>query len=144
MSFSLDLSKFRNITKDNAEVIIIKSFLGLTTDATKDIAVDEGRARNSFFPAINKFSTELPTEDDKSGLKSIARVKAESNKFRLGDTLTWTSNLPYIKKIEFGLFMPKDSKKVTGGFSNKSPAGFLGRNVTRWQEYIDTQARKVK
>ena len=131
MSFSLDLSKFANLTDNKMEKVVIKSFLGLTTDITKGIPVDEGRARNSFFPAINKFSEELPNEDDKSGNKSKARVIRESNKYKLGDMLSFTSNLSYIVSLE-------------KGHSNQAPTGFVELNVIRWQTYIDEQTRKLK
>lgn len=140
-NFALDLSKFANLTENEMEKTVIGSFIGLTTDITRDIPKDEGRAINSFFPAINKFSAELPTEDDLSGNKSIARATAEANKYKLGDTLTFTSNIDYIIPLEFGLY--NSGPKIINGFSKKAPKGFLRVNLLRWQTYLDKQARKL-
>jgi len=143
MSFSLDLSAFAKHANGNMEKVVSKTFFDLTSAITKDIPVDTGRARNSFFPAINKFSTEVPNDSDKSGSKSIARVSSELNHYRLGGMLTFTSNLPYIKTLEYGLFVPKNSAKVVGGFSAKAPKGFVGLNIIRFQKFVDKNAKAL-
>lgn len=131
-SFALDLSKFSNLTEEKLRIVAVKSFLGLDTDVINDSPVKEGRLRNNWFPAINKFSDETTEEADKSGAKAIARAEREFNKFKLGDTMTLTNNLPYARRIEFE------------GWSKKAPAGMVRINVTRWQQHLDTQARKLK
>jgi hypothetical protein len=131
-SFSLDLSKFASLTEDKMEKVVIKSFIGLSTDVIKDSPVLSGRLRANWMPDINKFDNSTTEATDKSGAKTIANVIDEANKFKLGDTLTLSQNLPYAIPIEFHQW----SKKAKGGM--------LRLNVLRWQEYVDEQARKLK
>lgn len=130
-SFALDLSKFVDLTEDKMEVVVKKSFIGLSADIIKDTPVDQGRLRGNWFPDVNKFSSETTEAADPSGAKTIAKVAAETNKFRLGDTLTLTNNMPYAERIEFE------------GWSKKAPQGMVRINILRWQTYLDKEARKL-
>ena len=131
MSFSLDLSKFTHLTEDKLEKVVKKSTFGLFSDVIRDIPVLSGRARGSFFVDINKFSDKLPDSDDKTGSVSIARTAKDVNEYKLGDMISFTSNIPYIQRLE-------------DGYSNKSPQGFVSLNAERWQTHLDKQARKNK
>lgn len=148
MSFSLDLSKFANLTEDKMEKVVIKSFIGLSTDIIKGTPIDEGRLRGNWFPAVNKFDNSTTENKDKSGSKTIANVARESNKFKVGDTLTLSNNLPYARVVEFGLFADvvgyADGPKTINGFSTQAPQGMVRINVLRWQQYLDIQARRLK
>ena len=132
MSFALDLKKFADLTEDKMEVVVKKSFIGLSSDIIKDTPVDKGTLRANCFPAVNKFDDSTTKATDKSGAGAIANVRDEANRYRLGDTLTLSNNLPYAQRIEFE------------GWSKKAPAGMVRINVIRWQQHLDEQARKLK
>lgn len=93
-----------------SEAKIKKAFMGLSTDIIMDTPVLSGRLRNNWFPSVNKGSNET-TERTENG--AIGRVNAV--KFKLGDTLYLTNNLPYAKRIEFT------------GWSKKAPSGWYER-----------------
>ena len=111
---------------------IQKAFTGLARDIKYDTAADTGRLRNNWFPSVNKPSTET-TESTSDQVMS----RVEALKFKLGDTLYFTNNLPYAEKIEFGLYpSPSKTGKTVNGFSTKSPQGMVRRNIIKWSKYF--------
>ena len=133
MSFALDLSKFSKLTEKKMETVDKKVFIDLSTAIIKDTPVLSGMLRNNWFPAINKFSDDETTIKDKSGEIAISRTVILSNKYKLGDILTLTNNLPYAPRIEFLKW-----SKI------KAPRGMVRINITKWQSWVDKEARKVK
>jgi len=132
MSFSLDLSKFAKLTEDKAEKVVKKASIGLFSDIIKDTPVLQGRLRANWQLGINKFIDTNLIAKDKSGNKTIANMKSDVNAFQMGDTITFSNNMPYAHRIEFQ------------GWSKKAPAGMVRINVDRWQQHLDIQARKLK
>ena len=112
---------------------ILSAFTGLTRDIKRDTAADTGRLKNNWFPSVNKGSNET-TESTSDQV--MARV--EALRFKLGDTLYFTNNLPYAEKIEFGLYpSPSKTGKTVGGYSVKSPQGMCRKNVIKWEKYFN-------
>jgi len=109
--------------------------------ATAATPVDTGRARNGWHVTIGSRSGA-----DQQGGKSIEGVlqkgKRAIDKATLGDVIWIQNNVPYIRVLEFGLFVPpdpgpsKDRRKgrfgrilVRGGYSVQAPTGMLGDAV---------------
>ena len=116
-----------------SEAKIKKAFIGLSTDIIMDTPVLSGRLRNNWMVSVNKGSNETT---ERTGNESIGRVNAV--KFKLGDTLYLTNNLPYAEKIEFGLYpSPSNTGKTVGGYSVKSPQGMCRKNVIKWEKYFN-------
>ena len=132
----------------------------MSTAIIKDTPVDSGRLRNNWFPAINKFSAKTTKYTGKEGNARINDAIRVGNSFDLGDTITITNNLPYVKDIEFGLY-PKQPKYGTyvksqkgkftkyeirsvNGFSAKAPQGMVRINIVKWQKNVDEEVRKLK
>ena len=111
---------------------ILSAFTGLTRDIKTDTSADTGRLKNNWFPSVNKGSNET-TESTSDQV--MARV--EALRFKLGDTLYFTNNLPYAEKIEFGLYpSPSKTGKTVGGYSVKSPQGMVRKNIIKWSKYF--------
>ena len=102
-----------------SEAKIKKAFVSLSTDIIMDTPVLSGRLRNNWMVSVNKGSNETT---ERTGNESIGRVNAV--KFKLGDTLYLTNNLPYAERIEFM------------GCSAKAPNGMVRRNLMRWEKYF--------
>ena len=102
-----------------SEAKIKKAFIGLSTDIIMDTPVLSGRLRNNWFPSVNSGSN---AKTDETSNQAIGRVSAV--KFKLGDTLYLTNNLPYAKRIEFD------------NWSAKAPAGMCRKNIIRWEKYF--------
>ena len=114
---------------------VLSAFIGLSNDIRYDTPKDTGRLRNNWFPSVNSGSNET-TESTSDQV--MARV--EALRFKLGDTLYLTNNLPYAEVIEFGLY-PNPPKNGTGktvnGYSTKSPAGMCRKNIIKWEKYFN-------
>lgn len=165
-SFELQLKEFENMTAEKSEKLFRKVCFDLSSSIIRDVPVDEGRAKGSFFPDIDSISNQENGENDtdKSGNKSISRVKSKTNSLQLGSYFSLTSNLDYITTLEFGLY-PNPVKNGTpyqiadrdgfitetgfvklseNGFSKKAPAGFLGINVMRFQNFVNQANKDIK
>ena len=165
-SFELQMKEFENMTTKKSELLFKKVCFDLSSSIIRDVPVDEGRAKGSFFPEINQISNEENGEKDtdKSGRKSISRVKSKTNSLQLGNYFSLTSNLDYITTLEFGLY-PNPVKNGTpyqiadrdgfitetgfvklseNGFSKKAPAGFVGINVMRFQNFVNQANKDIK
>lgn len=165
-SFELQLKEFENMTAEKSEKLFRKVCFDLSSSIIRDVPVDEGRAKGSFFPDIDNISIQENGENDtdKSGNKSISRVKSKTNTLQLGSYFSLTSNLDYITTLEFGLY-PNPVKNGTpyqiadrdgfitetgfvklseNGFSKKAPAGFVGINVMRFQNFVNQANNDIK
>ena len=165
-SFELQIKEFENMTAEKSEKLFRKVCFDLSSSIIRDVPVDTARAKGSFFPEVNKISNEVNGENDtdKSGNKSISRVKLKTNNLELGSYFSLTSNLDYITTLEFGLY-PNPVKNGTpyqiadrdgfvtetgfvklseNGFSKKAPAGFVGINVMRFQNFVNQANKDIK
>ena len=128
-----DINAFKVKAMAQSEAKIKKAFVGLSTDIIMDTPVLSGRLRNNWMVSVNKGSNETT---ERTGNESIGRVNAV--KFKLGDTLYLTNNLPYAERIEFGLYpSPSKTGKTVGGYSVKSPQGMCRKNVIKWEKYFN-------
>ena len=127
------IADFKVKAMAQSEAKIKKAFIGLSSDIIMDTPVLSGRLKNNWFVSVNQGSNETT---ERTGNESIGRVNAV--KFKLGDTLYLTNNLPYAEKIEFGLYpSPSKTGKTVNGFSAKAPAGMCRKNIIRWEKYFN-------
>ena len=118
-----------------SEAKIKKAFIGLSTDIIMDTPVLSGRLRNNWFPSVNQGTDKTTKYTGEKGSAATNRVSAV--KFKLGDTLYLTNNLPYAERIEFGLYpSPSKTGKTVGGYSVKSPQGMVRKNIIKWSKYF--------
>ena len=102
-----------------SETKIKKAFMGLSTDIIMDTPVLSGRLRNNWMVSVNQGTNETTDETSNQAIGRVSSVK-----FKLGDTLYLTNNLPYAKRIEFD------------NWSAKAPAGMCRKNIIRWEKYF--------
>lgn len=102
-----------------SEAKIKKAFMGLSTDIIMDTPVLSGRLRNNWMVSVNKGTNKTTDETSNQAISRVSAVK-----FKLGDTLYLTNNLPYAKRIEFD------------GWSAKAPAGMCRKNILKWSKYF--------
>ena len=116
------IHEFKVKAMAQSEAKIKKAFVGLSTDIIMDTPVLSGRLRNNWFPSVNQGTDKTTKYTGEKGSAATNRVSAV--KFKLGDTLYLTNNLPYAERIEFK------------GWSNKAPQGMCRKNVIRWEKYF--------
>ena len=132
MSFSLDLSKFSNLTEKKLETVVKKTFIDLSTAVIKDTPVLSGRLRNSWFVAVDGFAKGVSDSTSK-GDEVISEMISDTNEFKIGKMISLTNNIPYAMRIEYD-----------GWSAIKAPKGMVGLNVQRFQKWIDKNAKGVK
>ena len=83
--------------------------LGIMRDTIKDTPVDTGRLRNNWFASIGKpviqersLGSTKKGNPSKSAGDAQANAKDVASKFKMGDDIYFTNNLPYAMMVEFG------------------------------------------
>jgi len=130
MSFTLDLSKFANLTESKMKQVITKTGIDLGQSIISDTPVDSGRLKGNWQPDINAYDETTTETTDKSGGATLARVATRFNGYKTGDTLTLSNNLPYAYHIEF-----------LGHSKIKAPKGMVRLNVLKFQQFVNKNAR---
>ncbi len=72
--FAIDLKKFGEVTREQAQVIFQKIAIDLDTRVVLGTPVDTGRARGNWFPSINTPATGVTDATDPSGSAAIAAL----------------------------------------------------------------------
>ena len=116
---SQEIKSFSVKAMATSEAKIKKAFMGLSTDIIMDTPVLSGRLRNNWMVSVNQGSNQTTNETSNQAIGRVSAVK-----FKLGDTLYLTNNLPYAKRIEFD------------NWSAKAPAGMVRKNILRWSKYF--------
>lgn len=139
-TLGINIDKIIAKTKGNASQIARKIGFELQTRVIQKSPVDTGRLRGNWSIAINNIeSADYPA--DKSGLAGVTRGLSTLSKFNLGDTIFITNNLPYVAKLEFGLYGNGD--KTVGGFSKQAPHGFIRITHQEVASGLEDIARKA-
>ena len=134
-SFTSQMKQFENMTEKKAEQVFRQTCFGISNEIISKTPADTSRAKNNWFPDINKFSTETTEETNPRG--SIDEVNKVTSKLKLGTTFTLSNNLDYIEKIEYGLFTTKaETEKTINGFSKKAPRGMVGVALQLFDSYV--------
>lgn len=135
-SFELQIKEFENMTAEKSELLFKKVCFDLSNSIIMDSPVDTGRLRSNFQPDIDNTEKSILESEDKSGSATVAKVSTTTNKLKLGQYFTLTNNLDYAIHLEFGT--------AKFGFSPKSPKGFIGINVMRFQNFVNQANKEIK
>jgi len=115
--FAIDLRKFGDVTREQAELIFRKITLDLDTRIVLGTPVDTGRARGNWFPSINTPSNEIDLDAaDKTGAEASGRLNSVVAGAKYGSVVWFTNNLPYILPLE-------------NGSSQQAPQGMVDLNL---------------
>ena len=129
MSFATQMRAFENLTTDKAEKVFRKTCFEISNEVISNTPVDSGRAKNNWFPDINKFSSETTEATNKQG--SINLVSGATNRLQLGTTFTLSNNLPYIVKLEYG-------------WSKQKPNGFVAITIQKFDTILKNVNQGIK
>ena len=120
-NFATQMKQFENLTTDKAEKVFRKTCFEISNEVISNTPVDTSRAKNNWFPDINKFSSETTETTNKQG--SINLVADTTNRLQLGTTFTLSNNLPYIVKLEYG-------------WSKQKPNGFVAITLQKFDTIL--------
>jgi hypothetical protein len=104
--------------------------------------VDSGAAKNNWVFSAGTSPDTKSIEQETYDKKASATKRAVTNGLKRANVLSGpkavpgtnyylTNSLDYIMKLELGLYQPKNSDKVAGGFSKQAPGGFIRKNVRK-------------
>lgn len=109
MSFASQVDKMADKAAVRTSKMVRGTVLGIMRDTIKDTPVDSGRLRNNWFASIGQpVSQEREMGKTKKGNTSKAASASNANavdvanKFKMGEEIYFTNNLPYAMVIEFG------------------------------------------
>lgn len=139
-TLGIDISKIIAKAKGNGEAVARHVGLSLDTKAIIKTPADQGTAKNRWAVGLNMIDG-AEYGDDKSGVEAIARGSRELSKYKIGDTIYVTNNIPYIHKLEFGLY--GDGPKTIGGYSIQAPQGFVRITYQEVSSDLERMARGV-
>lgn len=120
-NFATQMKQFENLTIDKAEKVFRKTCFEISNSVISNTPVDTGRAKNNWFPDINKFSSNITDTTNKEG--SINLVTNATPKLKIGDTFTLSNNLPYIERLEYG-------------WSKQKPNGFVAITIQKFDTIL--------
>jgi hypothetical protein len=121
-TLGIDIDRIINKAKENGAAVARKVALELQAKVIEKSPVDTGMLRANWNVSLNLMDT-AEYSSDMSGSTAIARGVGELFSFKVGDSIYITNNLPYVGKLEFGLY--GDGEKTSGGFSKQAPQGFV-------------------
>lgn len=133
MSLVLDLSKFTKLSEDKLKAVVSKTAIDLGQSVVQSTPFDTGILKGNWMPSINSYDENQLTAPDKSGATRVKRIESKFSKYKIGDTLTMSNNLPYAYPIEY-----------LGHSSVKAPAGMVRINVIKFQEFVNKNAKALQ
>lgn len=122
-NFATQMRAFENLTIDKAEKVFRKTCFEISNEVISNTPVDSGRAKNNWFPDINKFSNNTTENTDKTGKQALSNVQTKTKSLQLGNTFTLSNNLDYIEKLEYG-------------WSKQSPNGMVGITLQKFDTIL--------
>lgn len=128
--FRSDFAKFVALAKGNANLVVRKVAIGLSTSVIQKSPVDTGRFRGNWFTGYS-MPTEVTDRTDITGNGSIARATATALKLNMGDTFWLVNNLPYAQRLEYG-------------YSQQAPAGMVRVSVVDFNAFVHKAVQELK
>lgn len=100
----------------------------VASDVIERTPVDQGVAKGSWTPSINKTPTDFSNTVSKSGIQATTRAGTVANKLQIGDTFYLLSNLVYMPVLEYGGYgtgSGATNKTTRDGYSVQAPHGMV-------------------
>ena len=140
--FTLDVQKFAEGFIDGAEAAVRGTALKTFANIIKRTPVDEGRARANWFATGKQPSSKSTEKEDDSVDGKDTAKNAENVVLLLKDwsTFTLTNNLPYINRLEFGLY--NSGPKTVVGFSSQAVGGMVRISILKSNMLLEKEAKK--
>jgi hypothetical protein len=144
--FDDNLNKILKKAKGNASAIARKVALELYTKVVVKSPVDSGRLRGNWNVGINAINgAEYEADVSKLGAipsgSGMVRSMSALSAFKIGDVIYVTNNMPYVYKLEYGLY--NNGAKTVNGYSTQAPQGFVRITYKEVVSDLENISRKV-
>lgn len=114
MSFASQVDKMADKAAVRTSKMVRGTILGVMRDTIKDTPVDTGRLRNNWFASIGSPVDAEREQGGKAASASKANAADVTKKFKMGDEIYFTNNLPYAMITEFGGMVNGSARKGQG------------------------------
>lgn len=130
-TFGLDIARFVEKAKAAPEQVVRKVGLDLASRVVLRSPVDTGRFRANWNVAFGRVDTLTTPSTDKTGGKTLERVRVQLNGWTAGQDIYLTNSLPYAIRLEYGW-----SKK-------QAPMGMVRITVTEFQTFVNAAVAEL-
>lgn len=140
MSFSSNIKKFAEKGKIGYNDAVNNSLQRISRSIIFMTPVDEGRARGNWFASLSSY----PSAASDSKTVNMSQVQAVTEN-AAGKVFYLTNNLPYIGKLEYGLYPnPSGGNKTINGFSRQAPKGMVRISIENFEQGLKESVSKLK
>ncbi|HEY0860671.1 MAG TPA: hypothetical protein VGE19_07160 [Pseudoxanthomonas sp.] len=130
-TFGLDIARFVEKAKAAPEQVVRKVGLDLASRVVLRSPVDTGRFRANWNVAFGRVDTLTTPSTDKTGGKTLERVRVQINGWTPGQDIYLTNSLPYAIPLEYGW-----SKK-------QAPQGMVRITVAEFQTFVNAAVAEL-
>lgn len=130
-TFGLDIARFVEKAKAAPEQVVRKVGLDLASRVVLRSPVDTGRFRANWNVAFGRVDTLTTPSTDKTGGKTLERVRVQLNGWTPGQDIYLTNSLPYAIPLEYGW-----SKK-------QAPQGMVRITVAEFQTFVNAAVAEL-
>ena len=129
MSFGADLVKFQGDAIKATEKTARGTAIALWRAVIFDSPVDSGRFRGNWIASDGAPIETTYSITDKQGTTTVNKATVSTLSSSDWQSLWLSNNLPYAQRLEYG-------------WSDQAPEGMVRKNVIRFQDILDKEARK--
>jgi hypothetical protein len=130
-SFALDVRRFAERAKENADAVVKKTVFDLFSEIVMRTPVDTGRLRANWLIGINDAPGTTYNWVDPDGTATLqmglSMIDASQG---MGDTYYVVNNLVYAIPIEYG-------------HSKQAPAGMVRASIASFQNFVDIHSKEA-
>ncbi len=144
MTFALQLQKFAEKAKANADLVVQKVTLEVARSVVEKTPVGNpdlwkspappgyvgGRLRANWVFGVGRVNTETTEEIDASGAPTLSRLTAAIQQTGAGGVTFISNSLPYAISVEYG-------------HSSQAPAGMVRVTVAEFQQYVNQAVQSL-
>lgn len=102
MSFSLDISRWIEKAKGNADKVTRAAAVLAAQGVVQMSPVDTGRFRGNWQLGIGSVNADTSSPVDPGGAQVLGRIQAQVAQASAGDVLWVSNSLPYAQRLEMG------------------------------------------
>jgi len=140
MGFSADLAAYIRRTERRAGEVQQAASLQLFSSVMTRMPVDIGRLRGNTNVEIGR--ADGGTSDSRTEQQALSAGRAKIGEFDPGEVLFITNAMPYMRKIEYGLY--GSGPKTVNGYSRQSPQGVFRITAEEFAQAVRRAARNVR
>ena len=147
-TFALQIENFSNKSLHTMTLITKKTAIDLFSSVVRDTPVDEGYLRGGWQTSFNSPITADNNISDPNGVTALKGIAQGAEQLRSDGTIYFSNLKPYAEVVEDGLYPTKNadnpnSKVTTEGYSKKSPAGMVKKNLPRFDTIVQQNANEA-